>query len=70
MIATEAQKEEQRNLGLDIGCHICAKLGREIPFPPTHKWLNPYCVQCKKLYCEEHSAKADTHFCKECLSDA
>ena len=64
---TQDQIEEQKKLGLDIGCHACLREGEEIPFPPTYKWLNPFCVRCKKLYCAKHRSEIDIHFCADCL---
>lgn len=66
-MATQAQIEKQKKLGLEIGCDVCFEKDKKVSVLITYKLLNPFCVGCNKLYCAEHESKIDAHFCIVCL---
>ena len=69
-VATEDQIARQKDMGLDLGCHVChVKMKIDINALPTTKNVNPFCVECEKLYCQEHQSRIDIHFCVLCLSE-
>lgn len=67
-MATLAQIEEQKTLGLDIGCYVCRQEKDYTSRPLTAKDLNPHCVGCKQLYCQRHQSDIDIYYCHICLS--
>lgn len=67
-MVTSAQVQEQKERGLDIGCHLCGREPDYVDRPLTMKDVNPHCVSCKKLYCERHQSSKDIHYCYTCLS--
>lgn len=66
-MATPIQIQEQKNMGLDIGCHLCRREPDYIDRPLTMRDLNPHCINCKRLYCRRHQSIRDIHYCSFCL---
>lgn len=59
----------QQNLGLDIGCFQCSQEDPGyVDRPLTVADVNPYCVRCRKLYCDTHTSSDSIYHCVNCSS--